>query len=63
MIPAISCTHQTEISLRAAIDMMMLNVPAKTRKKLTTAASALNVSPGWMNATTPAAMKAKASTP
>jgi hypothetical protein len=31
------------------------------RTKLITAASARNVSPGWMNETTPAAMKTTAS--
>ncbi len=42
---------------------MMSNVPAKSRKKLKTAASARNVLPGWMNATTPATRNASASTP
>ena len=63
MIPPISCSHQTSISCRVEIEMMMSNVPAKIRKKLKTAASARNVSPGWMNATMPATMKTTASTP
>jgi hypothetical protein len=43
--------------------VMMSNVPAKTRKKLITAASAKNVSPGWMNEMMPVAMKTTARTP
>ena len=46
MIPPISCSHQTSISCREAIDMMMSNIPAKTRTKLKTAARATNVLPG-----------------
>ena len=34
----------------------MSKVPLKMRKKLNTAASAANVSPGWMNATIPTPM-------
>ncbi len=33
MIPPTSCNHHTSISCRAAIDWMMSNAPAKTRKK------------------------------
>src|SRR5262249_24446683 len=57
MIPLIRVSHQPSVSLRIENAMMMSNVPAKTRKKLITAASAANVSPGWMNETMPAAMK------
>ena len=63
MIPPISCSHQTSTSRRAEIAVMMSNVPAKTRKKLITAASARNVSPGWMNEMMPVAMKTTARTP
>src|SRR6266480_4142042 len=63
MIPPMSCTHHTSISRRAEIALMMSNVPAKTRKKLITAASARNVSPGWMNETIPVAMKITARIP
>src|SRR5690348_16756167 len=62
MIPPTSCSHQISISCRVEMAMMMSNVPAKTRKKLKTAASARNVLPGWMNATMPEATKTKAST-
>ena len=61
--PPTSCNHQPSISFRAEMAVMMSNVPAKTRKKLITAARARNVSPGWMNETTPAAMKTTAKTP
>jgi hypothetical protein len=57
-----SCSHQISVSLRYAIDMMMSKAPAKTRKKLKTAARDTNVSPGLANATTPAAMKTNART-
>ena len=40
-----------------------VEVPAKIRKKLNTAASAANVLPGWMNATMPVTMKTTASKP
>ena len=56
MIPPTSFSHQTSISRRVEMAMTMSNVPATTRKKLKTAASARNVSPGWTNATTPATM-------
>jgi hypothetical protein len=59
-MPPISCSHHTSISRRAEIATMMSNVPAKIRKKLNTAASAANVLPGWIKATTPAAMKTMA---
>ena len=43
MIPPMSCSHQTSISFRTEIAWMMSNVPAKSRRKLKTAASASNV--------------------
>jgi hypothetical protein len=63
MMPPTSCSHHTSISRRVEIAVMMSNVPANTRKKLITAASARNVSPGWMNETIPVATKTTAKTP
>src|SRR5260221_5627181 len=58
MMPPTSWSHQTSISWRTEIAVITSYVPAKTRKKLITAASATNVSPGWMNEMIPVAMKA-----
>jgi hypothetical protein len=46
-----------------AIDTMMSKNPLKMKKKLITAASAANVSPGWMNATIPTPTNSKPSSP